>query len=306
MKTVYRFILLVPLLIFCSCASYLKIGSTKQVSPKSIGDYTIVGVCPDGKSMLVTKSLYTGLYLMDLKSGKIRTLTNLPGAGYQPAFSKDGRSLVFRTDDFSEKKRTSNLYIIRLESGDTTVLLRKGRIVSPPVVVGNDIAYTVNEKLKTDGFGWSPMGHPIEKTFVLLEDLLPIVWSEGNKRVYKPGGEGAYIWVSLSPNRTQMVYHLAGKGTFVSDLYGRILLSADDLTNPKWLNNNYIVGIKPRGYGSGYPSTDLVAFCVKTGKKSIITNTADVNELNPHPFDNGRSIAYQTSTGTFHIIKLKR
>jgi len=274
--------------------------------PKIKGDYTIAGIGPDGKSMLVTKPLYTGLYLIDLESGDFRTLTNLPGAGYQPAFSKDGQSLVFRSDDFSAKKRTSSIYLLRLDSGDTTVILRRGRIVSPPVVVGNTIAYTVNEKLKTDGFRWSPMGHVLEKTFVQLEDLQPVLWSDGIKRVYKPSGEGSYIWVSLSPDGQKMVYHLAGKGTFVSDLYGRKLLSAEDLANPKWLNNNYIIGIKPRGYGSGYPSTDLVAFCVKTGKKSIITNTANVNERNPYPFDKGRSIAYQSSDGTFHVIKLKQ
>ncbi len=306
MRIVYSSLLLLSLLICCSCVPYVKISSSKQVSPNIKGDYTIAGICSDGKAMLVTKPLYTGLYLIDLKSGNTRTLTNLPGAGYQPAFSKDGRSLVFRTDDFSEKKRTSSLYLLRLDSGDTTVILRRGRIVSPPVVVGNDIAYTVNGRLKTHGFDWSPMGHPIEKIHVQLEDLQPVIWSEGIKRVYKPSGEGSYIWVSLSPDRRKMVYHLAGKGTFVSDLYGRILLSADDLANPKWLNNNYIIGVKPRGYGSGYLTTDVVAFSVKTGKKLTLTNTASVNERNPYPFDNGRAIAYQTSTGTFHVIKLKR
>jgi Tol biopolymer transport system component len=306
MKIVRRILFLFPFFLFTSCAAYLKIGNTKQVLPKVKGDYTIAGMCPDGKSMLVTKSLYTGLYLINLESGHFRTLTNLPGAGYQPVFSKDGESLVFRADDFSQKKRTSSIYILRLKSGDTTVLVRRERVVSPPVVVGNKIAYTVNERLKTNGFRWSPLGHSIEKTFVLLEDLQPVLWSDDVKRVYKPSGEGRYIWVSLSPDGRKMVYHLAGKGTFVSDLYGRILLSAEDLVNPKWLNNNYIIGIKPRGYGSGYPTTDVVAFCVKTGKKTIITNTANVNERNPHPFDHGRSIAYQTSTGSLHVIKLKQ
>jgi hypothetical protein len=301
-----RFLLILPAVACMSCAQYIKVTATKTILPQNNEEYTISGISPDNKDLLVCKPYYTGLYLINIRNGQTSTVTNLPGTGYQPAFSSDGRYLLYRSDDFSEKKRYSTIYKLDLATGDTDVLVRKGRNVSPPVVVGKDIAYSIDGREKTTGFDWKFFGHPIEKTYVQLEDLTPVLWTDGIDRKFKPGGEGSYIWVSLSPNRKMMVYYLVGKGAFVCDLRGRTLLSAGDLKNPGWLGNKYITGVAPHNGSAISTVTDVVAFSVKTGQRTVLTNTPQVNERNPIPSQKGRHIAFQTTTGALKVIKIKK
>ncbi|MDP4277727.1 MAG: hypothetical protein Q8914_08845 [Bacteroidota bacterium] len=301
MKHVWLFL---PLLAYTSFAQQIKTTGTHTVVPAIKGEYTISGVTPNGKELLVTQPYSNGLYLIDLKNGKTRTVTERPEAGYNPAFSSNGHFLCFRTSDYSEKKKYSTLYKIKLSSGDTTVLVRKGRNVSCPVVVGNDLVYTVDGQLKTNRLSWRLFRHSVKKPFVLTEDLTPVLWIKGKKNVLKPGGEGSYIWVSLSPDRKKLLYYQTGKGAFVCNLNGEILISAGDLMEPKWLNNDCIIGIGSHGNEQKSTSTDVMACWVKSGKRTVITNTANVNERNPFPFSKGKKIAYRTTAGALMIATI--
>jgi Tol biopolymer transport system component len=304
MKKSTSFLLLLFFTFSQTYAQQILITETTTVKPVVGGEYTLSGVTPNGKSFLVTKPHYMGLYLINISDGKIRTVTDLPGTGYDPAFSKRGKFLCYRSDDYTDKKRYSTLYKMKLRSADTTVLVRKERVVSCPHIAGNDIVYTIDGKLQNKRFYWWLFTHADEKTFVLPENLTPVLWKHGYRKELKPGGEGSYIWISLSPDGKKMLYYLVGKGAFVCDLNGRILLDAGNLMNPGWLNNDYIIGVGIRGNVAKSTSTDLVAYSVKTSKRIVITNTADINERNPYPFDKGRKIAYQTPSGSIQVINI--
>jgi WD40-like Beta Propeller Repeat len=58
---------------------------------------------PDGQSIVFSAldAGWTDLFLYDLKSGKLRRLTNDAFADMQPAWSPDGRSIAFATDRFT-------------------------------------------------------------------------------------------------------------------------------------------------------------------------------------------------------------
>lgn len=286
-------------------AQQVKIIESENVVPVKKGEYTISGVTPNGKSILVTKPHSSGLYLIDIKSGETRTITDLQGSGYRPAFSKRGKYIIYRSDDFFNKIRFSSLYKMKISSGDTSVLVSNKRTVSTPIVEGNNIIYTVEGKLKSKQFYWLLFTNPLEETFVMQEDLMPVLWERGQERVFLPGGEGSYIWVSLSPNKAKVLYYLAGKGAFVCDLNGKILLSAGNLISPCWIDNKYIAGVGTHDFIEKSIATDIVAYSIKTGKRIVITNTEKVNERNPFVFAHGKKIAYQTTAGTLNVIRIK-
>src|SRR5512145_978347 len=121
---------LLIILSFVSCiasAQEIKVIKTRQLTPKYTGEYAVSGVSPDGKQLLVTGTNSKGLYLIDIKSGKTRKLTESSGAGYEPLFSPDGRYICYRSDDFSDIKKYSSLIKIDLETGDTVTLEKKSR-----------------------------------------------------------------------------------------------------------------------------------------------------------------------------------
>lgn len=283
------------LVFLTSCVQQIKLVETAPVSTAAGSDFILSGASPDGKSILVTKPHYFGLYHLNLKSGNLDTITELAGAGYRPAYSGSGKYIIYRTDDYSEKYRLSTIHMHNIKNGKKNLLVEDKRLVSVPYVLGNDIVFTVDGNLDCKHFNWWLATDPDDKTFVLSEDLEPELWVKGQKKRYKPAGDGSYIWISLSPDKKRLLFYLAGKGCFVSDLKGNILLDAGNLLTPSWLNNNYIVGVY---------STDIAAINVKTSEKVMLTRTTNVNERNPKPFSDGKKLVYQSSAGEINIMKI--
>jgi hypothetical protein len=299
--------LLIAWLFFAGFAFAQKaiISNPQLIEPSVKGEYSISAVFRNGKYLLVTKPNYVGLSLLNSKNGQIQILSNETGAGYLPSFSKCGRYLSYRADDYSQNIRLSTLYKVHIKTLLAEKFEEKERIVSPPQIFGNEILYTINGKLKGRSIHWWLFTEPGDKTFVQDEDLKPILWRNGERIELDSNKESSYIWVSLSPNRKYVVYYEVGKGTFVCNLAGKILFSAGNLLYPKWLNKEYIIGTDKHSPSSTATATDLVAYSVRNGKRVVVTNTETINERNPHPFDNGHQIAYQTPNGAIYVAKIK-
>lgn len=304
MKIKILFVVLQSLFAFPISSQHVEISDLRTVEPKIKEDYTISAVSPNGKYLLVSKSLYSGLSLINIKSGETRVVSRMPGSGYQPAFSTGSRYIFYRSDDFSSKKRFSSIYKSKVRTADSSILVKNERVLSPPLIVGNNLVYSVDGTLK------SKMVHPCifnaidDKNILLLKDLSPVLYSNGTMKELKPEGEGSYIWVSLSPNKKAFLYYFVGKGTSICSLYSKRPLFIGKLRNPNWLGNDYIIGVESHSSDEKSTATDLVAYSVKTGKRFVITDTKDTNERNPIVFDKGRRIAFQTSSGAIKVLKI--
>lgn len=296
------------LLSFVSCmvsAQEIKVTKTRLLTPKDAGEYAVSAVSPDGKQLLVTGTDSKGLYLIDVKNGKIRKLTASVGAGYEPLFSPDGRYICFRSDDYTDRKKYSSLIKIDLETGDTVTLEKRSRNLTRPVAAGGNLVYLADGQKQIKDFSGNLLKRSVNETYVILEDLSPVLYINGTKKPFKPGGDGSYIWVSLSPDKTKMLYSLVGKGTFVSDLNGSIIASPGKINAPKWLNNQIIVGMDDKDDGYKVTSSDLVAYSIASGKMTNLTSTSTKSEMYPFPFSDGKRIACRTPEGALYIMKVK-
>ncbi len=263
-------------------AQEIRVATIRKLVPDVTGEFSVSGISPNGKQLLITRPNSNGLYLMDLKTSKTRMLSSSPGAGYEPAFSADNRYVTFRTKNYAGKKRESSMNRTDLATGTTVVLEKDDGNIARPVTQGN-----------------------LKDTFLLSGELTPMLSVNGEKRVLKPGGDGTYIWASLSPDKTRMLYYLAGQGTGICDLDGRILASTSNLSAPKWLTNGIVVGMDDRDDGHRIISSEIVAWIVAADKKINLTSTGKRHELYPHPFTDGRMIAFTTSNGELFLMKVK-
>ncbi len=96
------------------------IDDQKKTEPDSFEPIEVQGLSykRDGKGL--TRGAYAQLVLVSVKSGKVKQLTNHKADHGDPAFSSDGKWLVFsanltETDDAS---KPHDVYIMSLESGD--------------------------------------------------------------------------------------------------------------------------------------------------------------------------------------------
>ncbi len=293
---------------FIACilnAQEIKVKKITKFIPDRAGKYSVSGISPDGRQMLVTGPNSKGLYLVNIKSRKTHTISESAGAGYEPVFSADGRFICFRSDEYINKRKVSSLKKLDLITADTVILEKKARNLSRPAAEGNNIAYMADGHYRIKRFQEKVPKSTDKEIYIILEDLSPVIYINGIKKTLQPGGEGSYIWVSLSPDKTRLLYCLAGKGTFVSDLDGNVLASAGKLNAPKWLNNQIIVGMVDKDDGMKVISSEIVAFSIDTKKKVNLTSTAERSEMYPYPFPDGKRIAFRAPEGMLYIMKIK-
>ena len=73
------------------------------------------------------------------------------------------------------------------------------------------------------------------RLFVVIEEMMPVLYRGGERKPLRPNGEGYYIWVSLSPDRSMILYNFQGQNTFICDNEARCCMTWVVINAPKWL-----------------------------------------------------------------------
>jgi len=308
MKIINRVLtlLFLTLLTFQMQAQDIKAAKTKKLVSHADGEHFLSAVAPDGRRILLSEPGYRGISLMDIRTGRITGVNDLPGAGFEPSFTGDGNFIIFKSDDFSGVRKLSSLHSYELATGEMRTLLAGTRNLSAPAVSGGRIFCLSEGILVSSGAGNSPLkSTATADTVLLLENLTPVLNLNGQKKTLKPSGEGSYIWASLSPDKTRIVYYFAGKGTFISDLEGRILFAPGRISAPKWLSNQIIIGMDDRDDGHNVTGSEIVCFSLGSNETTYLTSTASRTEMYPFPIPGGKSVVFQTSEGEIFLMKLR-
>ncbi len=139
---------------------------------------------------------------------------------------------------------------------------------------------------------------------VQTENLKPFITSKAGTKKYMPSGEGNYIWVSLSPDKTKIVYNFNGRETLISDLNGNILAKLGHFHAPRWLNNDILIGMNDKDNGEVIISSEIVSYSFKNGITKKLTNTSNRIELYPAVSLNAKQIAFHTDKGEIFIMNI--
>jgi Tol biopolymer transport system component len=297
-KTCLFFLLFVPLITF---AQDVKVVRSERIAVGLSGPLTSSAISPDGTSLLITGEGFRGLFLYDMRNGTSKSISSDPGAGYKPVFSSRGDKIWYRSDEYSGMMKYSKMIEYDLPSEKSRVVQEKSRNLSPPIVVNDRLVYSVEGKRIKNSQGLKSAD---EGVYVVLEDLVPVIYINGIGKKLKPNGEGNYIWVSLSPDRTRLLYNFQGTSAWVCDLEGKIIASAGRINSPGWINNDLIVGMNDRDDGYKVLSSDIVCYSLKSGKTFLLTDTKDKIEMYPIPFPDGKRIVYQNINGELYLMHI--
>ncbi len=264
---------------------------------------------PDGNSVYYTTSSYKGIFSYNLKSKQIRVLNEDLGAGYQFAISDDGNTIYYRKDEFIKRKKYSSM--IAQSTFDLTrkVLAEPQRELSTPQILNSgDVLYTAQYRMtfleaKTNK---QKSLKNINQTFASIENCKIALYKNGSKIILEPAGEGNYIWPSISPDGKHLLFTLAGKGTYISDLNGNIISDLGYADSPVWSpDGNWVVYMVDRDNGIEVTSSDIFVSSVDGSKKYQLTKTENVHEMYPVWNNAGNEILCNTSQGNLFILTLK-
>ncbi len=297
-------ILLVILLL--SAEAYpqsVKVRSVKNVTPGTDGSYLLSGVVPGSGHLLLSGEGYNGLSLLDPRRGSVTVISTDAGAGYEPSATADGRKVFYRSDFFSENRKYSSVWSYDIPSGDKEALIEKGRDVMPPAVAGNSVLLVSESEAMIEQKGAAlKSGNDI--SFVVIEEMMPVLYRGGEKKSLMPNGEGFYIWASLSPDGTMILYNYQGRGSYICDTDGKILHDLGRINAPKWFNNKLVIGMDDKDDGHMITSSELVYYSLGDKTSKTLTATPERSEMFPFAAGN-RKIAFCTDKGEIYIMKVR-
>lgn len=273
------------------------------------GEYYYPKFSNDGTKIFFTKDNYKGIYSYDLEKKSLKMLNDESGAGYEFDVNSSGNLVYYRSDRYINGRKYSTLKSLNTASGVIQKIVTDKRDLSTPRYIGNNkIVYSVKDKI-TVVAGNNTLKKSVitsaDKPFVLIEKSGIALYTAGKKKLLSPMGRGNYIWPSVSPDNTKLLFTCAGKGTFVSDLNGNIISKIGYANYPQWSpDGKWISYMVDKDNGYSVISSD-VYISSWDGKKTFkITDTPDIYEMYPEWSPEGNRIAVNTYDGKILILVL--
>jgi len=279
-----------------------------KLLPLEDNTFALPQFSPDGSKLLFTQNGCKGLWIYNLKSRSLDQINDNAGAGYEPVFSDDGSQVIYRIDEYVHFRKYSMLAVQSLNDKSVEYLTEKTRGLLPAMKLDNDRLLMVSGKqmktLSIDKMQLSKSLSSAGKT-TYIEDQKIVLVVDGEKSVLAPLGEGNYIWPSLSPDQSQLLFTKAGKGSYICDLKGNILTDLGQARAPKWSpDGNWIVYMLDKDDGHTITSSDIWAV-YKDGKKQIqLTNSTDIAEMYPVWSPIMDKIAFDTADGKIGYLTI--
>jgi Tol biopolymer transport system component len=295
------FIAVVPLL-----AQKVTVVEDIALTSLSEGNFYYPTLNPDGTGVLFSSENYKGLWYKNFSTSKTVKITEALGAGYEPGFGISNE-ILYRDDKFVRGKKFSSLISYDMVSKKAAVLeggirdlkiCRDNSNAFKNYVKETEVCFTMKQKMLQKS--------ATPERVVFIQDS-KIVLSENNtKKVLQPLGEGNYIWPSLSPDKTKLLFTFVGKGTYISNLEGAILTKIGYANYPSWSpDGNWVLFMKDIDDGVNIISSDVYIANLKTGKYFNLTLQRDDISLYPKWGAANSEIFYNIDNGQIRKIKLK-
>lgn len=298
-------LLLLLLLSLTVTAQEIRVRGVTRINPDVDGSYILAGVMPGSCHILVAGEGYAGLSVLDTRRGGIMVISSDPGAGYEPAVTADGKRVLYRSDSFVNNRKYTSVYSFDIESGTKEILVDKERGVLPPSVSGDAILLKADGIMRVEQSGKMLLKGTGGETFLVIEEMMPVLYHGEERKPLMPNGDGFYIWASLSPDGSMILYNYQGKNTYISDTSGKVLYDLGRINAPKWLGNTIVIGMDDRDDGQRITGSELVYYSLTEKERKILTATENRSEMFPFPFGGGKKIAFSTDKGEIYVMKIK-
>lgn len=142
------------------------------------------------------------------------------------------------------------------------------------------------------------------------------VSTEGSKLIVRQGNKtseytpvesyAGYLWPSLSPDGTKIMFVAAGKGIVVTDLKGKIisLPGSKRLEAPVWFGNNHIVAMNTTDDGHQLASSQIVLLTLDGSASQELTRPESM-AMFPAASGSAERVVYNTIDGRLYLLNVK-
>ena len=285
-------------------AQVLSVKSVEKVPIPVDADNAVAAISPGGDYILLTTSTHRGLKKFDLATGETTTLTEAEGAGYGTTVTADGKTIVYRETSFTPQHlKMTALKSISTVTGAKRELAPAQRMLQGYRLDGNAAAVISKGKMRVHSLnGAKIVATP--PTLSLTQNHQMQLTRNGRTTLLAPNGKNVrYIWPSLSPDGTKVLYYVSGVGCFVCDLNGNNVKPMGQLRAAKWYDNTTIVGMNDQDNGEYVTSSSIIAKTLSGAEQKLTSD--EIIAQYPQVSPSSRKIAFETPAGEAYIINLQ-
>lgn len=262
-------------------AQLLEVTSTEKVNLPEGMVADIATLSPTGDYMLLSDQKKQGLQKFDFRTGEIKSVTKALGSSYNAKISDDGNTVIFRESQIGKDRlKMTALKSVDLTTGKVKTLVQPTR------------------DMKVVQTGTRP------EVSVKYGQLM--ITRNGKTEILSPNGQSgqSYLWPSVSPDGTKIVYYLATKGAYTCNIDGSDVKFIGNIRAPKWYNNEIVVGMNDKDNGEFVTSSSIIAYTADGSEKQVLTES-DKIAMYPTATKDGSKIAFTTPQGEAYIINVK-
>lgn len=263
----------------------LAVGSSNA---QSISKLNVSGAhakfTPDASSLIFTTSNFVGLKKMDFSTSSVKVLSTEVGSGYSSVVLND--RVIFSNN---EKKNSVNVFYF-----ENSQLVNKSKQIALTEVFGS--------------LGKNKSSLPVSAVSSSDLSSIEIVYADGRTKNILSAKDENKIWVSLSPDRTKILYTVSGRKTYVTDLKGNIIASIARAESPSWGSDNKIVFMitEDDHRGEYIMASDIYTFELNSGKSVKLTRRFDGIALYPTMSVDGSKVVFNSDKDELFLIDLKK
>lgn len=278
----------------------------KQVTHQEDRKFYFPLFSPDDGKILVTSAKYRGLWYLDLNNNSVLQINDHAGSGYQPVFTNDGEKIFFKKNVFEKGKKYSSLHAYNLKTKKESLIRPESRELMQIKIRGDNLVCRQGSTIqqingKTNNIIKSSN---ISSAVVFPDGNGLIVEDSKGFRSISPVGKGHYIWSSVSPDKKRLLFTVAGRGTFITDLNGDLIANLGRAHAPKWSpDGRWVVYMDDRDDGDRYISSTINVIKSDASERIILT-TGENLAMHPNWSYDGQRIVYHTLEGEIHLLIL--
>ena len=259
---------------------------------------------PAGDYLLITGNDLKGLQKYDLATGQLHTLTTDKGAGFDVQISENGNLVAYRSQQYKNRLRYTSLKTVDMSTGKRNEVVKESRDLEKFIIKDGTVLAVENGSLKTKRL----TGKPLKSVPVISSIKKGQLYTTQNKKstLISPAGTNInYLWTSISPDGKKLLYYIIEHGrAYVSNPDGSNPVSLGVLRAPKWMGDNWVVGMEDYDDGSVITASKIVAVAANGSNRTVLTADA-VIATNPSSSADATKIVYNTADGQVYLMNIE-
>ena len=282
-------------------AQLLNVQSIEKVTLPEGVTINSATISPNGEFFVIAQNGQSGIHRFDLASKSISTIS-LTGIPHDVKISNDGSTILFREPRVNENRlRQIALKAFDVKRGAETTIAPFSRDLQGSAIIDNNVVAVNSDKLTAKNLN----GGEAKVTMPVASIRFGQLCIDG--KVISPNGTtgNSYLWPSVSPDGTRVLYFLSTQGCFIANIDGSNPIYLGAIHAPRWYDNNLVIGMYDRDNGHEIYASRLVAISADGKVKQDLTDDQSLS-LFPTITADGDKISYITPAGELFIINITR